>query len=157
MRGKKKQKNIVYFVTVIHGPHSGLIDHPIADARAITRSSAKAKELLRELQKTFTDGECDLCGDHFDLLSEMGEACNMGECPWANERNLCYSKIVRYDIGSDSVYAFQQRQMDKAFSRDHSENSIWTRQVNTLKNYAAPEYNKPVEWDTLYDEGIANV
>jgi hypothetical protein len=158
MKGKQNKKNLVYFVTVVHGPHSGLVNHPLTDARAVTRSPEKAKELLTELRKTFTDGECDMCGERFDMFTAIGEACDMGECPWDNERRICYSKIVRYNIGTDGVFAYLQRQIDKAFSQDE-ENSIWAllTPVKTVKNYAAPEYNKPVEWDTLYEEGIANV
>ena len=155
--------NPVYFVTIVHGPDSFFVDHPLADARAVTRCPAKAKALLANLLQSeeLFGGICESCARRFKVLRDVvgsGAPCPWQDqtdfcysgapCPWQDQTDFCYCAIVSYDIGAESVYEFQRRLMRTAWAKLNGR--------EFLLRATREETRVEVLWDTLYEEGIAN-
>jgi len=151
----------VYFVCVYHGPHSGIINTPVADARIVTQSLEKAKQYLAQLVETL-EGGCKGCGTHFQNLIQLGASLDrvMGthhDFPWQGEDSFCKAVIIKAEIEDDlGVLPYIQREMDIAFHKKRFSFGLKPKSDEELNQTDYTKFRKAVDFDKFYEEGIVN-
>jgi hypothetical protein len=94
----RNNRNIIYFVCIIHGRKQSIVVHPIADVRAVTKSKLIALDLAKELDET-KNTFCELC---VSPTNSPGTK-SLG----------CYVTTIVKDIGDRSVGEYFADLLDK--------------------------------------------